>query len=194
MKISSHNRNGEVKKKGSFPLTSEMTVGQAINLAEGFTPLGNPEAIVVSQDFIENQNGTIITTSRNVNNVTLDLILNENAIITVLPYRDMINIVGNVYNPGLVAYQKGTSVNSYIKLAGGHRKNSLKNKIYIQKANGEIQNVVRGRFKRPRAGDTIVVPVEGDPQDFDTASFVADILSVLTNLVAILAIVDNNSD
>ena len=186
--------SGEVKKKGNFPLTSGMTVGQAINLAEGLTPLGNPSAITVSQDFIQNNNGEIVTTSRNVSNVTLDLVLNANASITVLPYKDMINIEGNVYNPGLIAYQKGLSVNSYIKLAGGHQENSLKNKIYIQKANGEIQNVVRGRFKRPNAGDTIVVPVEGDPQDFDTASFVADILSVLTNLVAILAIVDNNSD
>jgi len=106
----------------------------------------------------------------------------------------MVNIEGNVYNPGLVAYQKGLSVNNYIKLAGGYQENSLKNRIYIKKANGEIQNVVRGRFKRPTAGDTIVVPVDGDPQNFDTASFVADILSVLTNLVAILAIVDNNSD
>ena len=186
--------SGEVKKKGNFPLTSRMTVGQAINLAEGLTPLGNPSAITVSQDFIQNNNGKIVTTSRNVSNVTLDLVLNANASITVLPYKDMVNIEGNVYNPGLIAYQKGLSVNSYIKLAGGHQENSLKNKIYIQKANGEIQNVVRGRFKRPNAGDTIVVPVEGDPQDFDTASFVADILSVLTNLVAILAIVDNNSD
>ena len=71
---------------------------------------------------------------------------------------------------------------------------SLKNRIYIQRANGGIENVVRGRLKRPNAGDTIVVPSEGDPQDFDTASFVADILSVLTNLVAIFAIVDNNSN
>ena len=186
--------NGEVKKKGSFPLTGKMTVKEAINLAEGLTPLANPKSIVVSQDFVQNENGTIIITSKNVSNVTLDLMLNQNAIITVLPYKDMINLVGNVYNPGLVAYQKGTTVNSYIKLAGGHRENSLKNKIYIQKANGEIKSVVRGRFKRPEAGDTIVVPVDDNPQDFDSNRFLVDILSVLTNLVAILAIVDNTSD
>ena len=169
-----------------------MTVREAINLAEGLTPLANPKSIVVSQDFIYNDNGNIVTTSKNVSNVTLDLVLNKNAIITVLPYRDMINLVGNIYNPGLISYQKGTTVNSYIKLAGGHRENSLKNKIYIQKANGEIESVVRGRFKRPEAGDTIVVPLDENPQDFDPNRFLVDILSVLTNLVAILAIVDNN--
>ena len=186
--------SGEVKKKGSFPLTNEMTVRQAINLANGFTPIGNPNAIIVSQDFVQNIDGTIVTTSENVSNVTLDLVLNANASVVVLPYKDMVNIEGNVYNPGLIAYQSSTSVKDYISLAGGLRENSLKNRIYLQRANGEIENVVRGRWKRPRAGDTIVVPAEGDPQDFDTASFVADILSVLTNLVAIFAIVDNNSN
>jgi protein involved in polysaccharide export with SLBB domain len=187
---------GEVKKKGSFPLTSEMTVGQAIDLAEGLTPIGNPKAITVFQDFVQSNNdGEIVTTSKKISNVTLDLVLNANASIVILPYKDMVNIEGNVYSPGLVAYQQGLSVNNYIKLAGGHQENSLKNRIYLQRANGEIENVARGgRFKKPEAGDTIVVPVEKDPQDFDTASFVADILSVLTNLVAILAIVDNNSN
>jgi len=186
--------SGEVKKRGNFPLTSGMTVGQALDLAEGLTPLGNPKAIVVSQDFVENNDGEIVTTSKNISNIDLDLVLNANASIVVLPYKDMVNIEGNVYNPGLIAYEKGLSVNNYIKLAGGFQENSLKNRIYIKKANGEIQNVIRGRVKRPDAGDTIVVPSEDDPQDFDTASFVADILSVLTNLVAILAIVDNSSN
>ena len=185
--------NGEVKKKGNFPLTNNMTVGQAINLAEGLTPLGNPDAIIVSQDFFENNNGDVVKTSSNVNNVDLDLILSQNAIITVLPYKDMINVSGNVYNPGLIAYKKGKSVNDYIKLAGGYRENSLKNKVYIQRANGEITSIVRGRLKNPKAGDTIIVPIDESPQNFDVNSFLIDILSVLTNLVAILAIADNNN-
>ena len=104
----------------------------------------------------------------------------------------MVNVTGNVYNPGLIAYKQGTTVNNYIKLAGGHQKNSLKNKIYIQKANGEIKSVVRGRFKSPKSGDTIVVPVDNDQRDFDVNRFLIDILSVLTNLVAILAIVNHD--
>ena len=184
--------HGEVKKKGTFPLINTMTVGDAIDLAEGLTPLANPRAIIVVQEFIHNENGNIVTTSKNVSNVTLDLIINKNATITVLPYKDMINITGNVYNPGLMAYKQGTTVNHYIKLAGGHRENSLKKKIYIQKANGEIKSVVRGRFKSPKSGDTIVVPVDNDQRDFDVNRFLIDILSVLTNLVAILAIVNHD--
>jgi len=187
--------NGEVKKKGSFPLVSEMTVGQAIDLAEGLTPLGNPDAITVSQNFVQNNNGNIVTTSKNVSNVTLDLLLNEDASITVLPYKDMVNIEGNVYNSGLIAYKQGTTLNNYIKLAGGYKENSLKNKVYIQRANGEITNVVRGRFKRPRPGDTIFVPIDPNPPaEFNPTTFTSDIISILTNLATIIFIIDSNSN
>ena len=187
--------SGAVKKKGTFPFTSKMTVGQAIDLAEGLTPLGDPEAIIVSQNFVQSNNGNIITTSKNVSNVTLDLVLNENASITVLKYKDMVNVTGNVYNPGLIAYQQGTTVKNYIKLAGGYRENSLKNKIYLQKANGEINNVVRGRFKRPAAGDTIVVPIDpSPPSEINATALTGDIVSILTNLATIIFIINSNSN
>ena len=41
-------------------------------------------------------------------------------------------------------------------------------------------------------GDTIVVPENPNGGDFDVTSFTADILAVLTNLAAILVLVDNN--
>ena len=107
----------------------------------------------------------------------------------------MINISGNVYNPGLIAYQQGMTVNRYIKLAGGYRENSLKNKIYLQKANGEINNVVRGRFKRPAAGDTIVVPIDpSPPSEINATALTGDIVSILTNLATIIFIINSNSN
>jgi protein involved in polysaccharide export with SLBB domain len=187
--------SGAVKKKGTFPFTSKMTVGQAIDLAEGLTPLGDPEAIIVSQNFVQSNNGNIITTLKNVSNVTLDLVLNENAFITVLKYKDMVNVTGNVYNPGLIGYQQGTTVKNYIKLAGGYREDSLKNQIYIQRADGKISEVGRGFFKRPKSGDTIVIPTDlSPPPDFDTARFTADMVSILTNLATIIFIINSNSN
>ena len=43
-------------------------------------------------------------------------------------------------------------------------------------------------------GDTIVVPVEGDPQDFDTTRFTSDIIAILTNLATIIFIINSNSN
>ena len=83
-----------------------------------------------------------------------------------------------------------------IELAGGYKPYSLKNNAYVIRANGQIEkaNIFRGRVKRVFPGDSIFVPLDPSPEEFDAASFTADLLGILTNLVAIFAIVDNNSD
>ena len=45
-----------------------------------------------------------------------------------------------------------------------------------------------------RPGDTIFVPVDPDPQDFDITAFISDIATTLANIAAILIIVDNQDD
>ena len=72
----------------------------------------------------------------------------------------------------------------------------MKGSVYIKRANGNIEKTSRFSIvgKKIYAGDTIVVPVDLNPPEFDAAAFTADILSVLVNLVAILAIVDNNNN
>ena len=187
--------NGEVQKRRSFPLISKMTVGDAINRAEGFTPLANPSAIIVYEEFTAtDESGTVTTVRENVGNVSQDFVLTSNSIITILPYEDMVNIQGNVYNPGLVAYESKLTVLDYIMLAGGYKENSLKNKVYVKKSNGEIDQLVRGRLKRVDEGDTIFVPVDPDPQEFNPTAFTADLVSILTNLATIIFIIDSNSD
>ena len=64
------------------------------------------------------------------------------------------------------------------------------------KANGEIDkaNFFRGRAKRLDPGDSIFVPVDPDPDEFDLTTFIADLSTTLANIAAILLIVDNNSN
>jgi len=145
---------------------------------------------VVSQGFGDDNE------SIQINNVSLDFILSSNSNITVLPISNVVNVQGNVYSPGLVSYKKGDSVKDYIENAGGLKEDSLIKDIYLKRANGNTINIKRinGIFLNPKEGDTIFVPIDESPSSFDTASFLSDILSVLTNLVAILAIIDNNKD
>ena len=187
--------DGEVQKKGSFPLTSSMTVEDAINLAEGFTPLANQDGIVVYEEFTEtDENGIVTTVQENVGNVDKNFVLTANSTITVLPYEDMVNVEGNVYNPGLIAYKSDLRILDYIMLAGGYKEHSLRNKVYIKRSNGEINQIARGRWKRANGGDTIVVPVDPDPQELDPTVLTADLVSILTNLATIIFIIDNNSN
>ena len=48
--------------------------------------------------------------------------------------------------------------------------------------------------ERINPGDTIVVPLNTEPQDFDITSFIADLSTTLANIAAILLIVDNQTD
>tara|TARA_B100001250_G_scaffold29641_1_gene24389 strand:+ start:2065 stop:3957 length:1893 start_codon:yes stop_codon:yes gene_type:complete len=188
---------GEVKKRGNFQLKKGMTVGDAINLAEGFTELANEEAITVSEVFTATDDlGNSIEERTQVKDATLDFALTDGSIVNVLPLENVIRVEGNVYNPGLITYSKGKTVNKYINLAGGPKPNTLSTKIYVKRANGRIKKVTffQGIGTIVRPGDTVVVPVNEDPQDFDITSFVADIATTLANIAAILVIIDNQND
>ena len=188
---------GEVNKPGTFPLKAQTTVSQALDSAEGLTELSTLNNIVIYQEFTEIQeDGTELTEIQEVSNVDLDFILGSNSVIKALPYENVISVEGNVYNPGLVAYDSGITMAQAIIQAGGYKPYSMKKRSYVKKANGEIDkaNLFRGRTKRLSPGDTVVVPVDPNPSEFDITTFVADLSTTLANIAAILLIVDNQTD
>jgi protein involved in polysaccharide export with SLBB domain len=188
---------GEVNKPGTFPFKSGLTVEDAIKISGGLTELSSNSNIVIYQEFTELQeDGTKLTKTREVANADLDFVLGSNSIIKALPYENVIRVEGNVYNPGLVAYDRGLTMAQAIVLAGGYKPYSMKKRAFVKRANGEVSkaNLFRGRGKRLFPGDTVVVPVNPNPSDFDITSFIADLSSTLANLAAILLIVENNKN
>jgi protein involved in polysaccharide export with SLBB domain len=189
---------GQVNKPGFYHLKdTELTIDEAIKLAGGFTILADPKNIVLKKQRKEtNGRGETITFDQVVNNATGDFKIGINSFINVLPYENTVQIKGNVYNPGLLAHYEGKTFKDYIELAGGTKERTHKKKIYIKRANGSIEKA-SGLFnfssRKIYAGDTIVIPRKPDNNNFDITSFTADILTMLTNLVAILAIVNSNS-
>jgi len=188
---------GEVNKRGSYQHISGMTVQDAINLAEGLTQIANSDGIVITQNFISiDDDGNTIESFNQVNDANLDYELASNSIVTVLALENVVSVEGNVYNPGLVTYVGKKSVKRYIELAGGMKKDSIANDIYIQRANGKIKRI--SRFNRiyvsAQPGDKIIVPLNTSPKDFDVTAFLADLASTLANIAAILIVVDNQKD
>ena len=190
---------GEVFSPGTYPLKSTtITVAEALALAGGLTGLSSERNITVKQEFTElGDDGNEVTNSVPVNNATLDFEIGINSVITVSPIENVINIEGNVFNPGLITYSKGYRYPKYIELAGGYKPDTMKRKVYIKRANGNIEKVdgfLISRGKRVYPGDTIVVPVNPEPRDFDLTAFISDLSTTLANIAAILLIVDNQND
>ena len=189
---------GEVFKPGTYALPARsITVGEALSIAGGITVLTSGRNITVKQEFTDiDEDGNEFTISENVNNVTLDFEIGINSVIIVSPFENVVRVEGNVYNPGLITYQKGKSLPKYIELAGGHKPHSIKRKIYIKRANGNIEQngrITLGLGKNIYPGDTIIVPLNEDPSKFDITTFIADLSTTLANLAAILLIVDNQN-
>tara|TARA_A100001011_G_scaffold70240_1_gene71828 strand:+ start:5818 stop:7665 length:1848 start_codon:yes stop_codon:yes gene_type:complete len=190
---------GEVNKPGTFPLNKKfISLEDALSLAGGLTELSTERNISVKQEYTStDSDGNETTTTEVVNNATLDFEIGSNSVVTAAPFENVVRVQGNIYNPGLITYIKGAKLPRYIELAGGHKPNSIRNKVYIKRANGNIEQngrIFLGLGKDIYPGDTIIVPVNPNPSEFNIGNFTTDILSILTNLVAILAIIDNTSD
>jgi protein involved in polysaccharide export with SLBB domain len=188
---------GEVNKPGTYSYKEGISVSDAIELAEGITSLSSFDNIVVFQEFTElDENDEEITRSESVGNVDGDFLLGSNSVVVALPFENVVRVEGNVYNPGLVASSRGLTMYRAIEQAGGYKPYSMKKRAYVRRANGEIEkaSLFRGRSKRIYPGDTIVVPVDPNPSDFDITTFVSDISTTLANIAAILLIVDNQTN
>ena len=187
---------GEINKPGTYPLRAGLTLEQALDLAGGITEFGSINSVSVSQIFKRlDESGNEMQENELVGNINLDFEISDGNIISILPKTNVVRVEGNVYSPGLVAHSgRGMSMMQAIELAGGFKPNSLKKRSYVIRANGEIEkaDLFRGRAKRVFPGDSIFVPLDPEPSDFDITTFVADLTSTLANLAAILVIIDRD--
>ncbi len=186
---------GEVLNRGTYPLTEGMILEDLIKMAGGFTPNGNFKNIQVVFEKTEVDSlGQQEVTNIPIYNIDKDFLLTENVLITVLPAYDVIKVEGNVYNPGLIVYNKGINMLDAVELAGGFMPYSLKSKTYVRSASGKIlkPKPLFGRFYNLSPGDTVVVPRDSNPSDFDITSFIADLSSTIANLAAIIVVVKSN--
>lgn len=190
---------GEINRPGTYPINGPITLSEAINLAGGITERGSINSVSVLKNLKRfDAEGNEVNESELVGNIKLDFEIDHQSVITILPITNVVRVSGNVYNPGLVAINSDNNISmAYaIELAGGYKPYSLKKSAYVIRANGEIEKAdfFRGRTKRVFPGDSIFVPSNPDPRDFNLSMFIAELSTTLANLAAILILIDRNSD
>ncbi len=135
---------GEVAKPGSYPYEPGLTLIKAINLAGGTTKKGSIERVKLDRiKPIENE--IIVSTTEIFPGDT----------VTVLQ-QFLVNIGGEVKNPGSYPLEPGLTVKRAINLAGGPSEWSTGKKFKLERAN-PIDDEKKSLNSVIRSGDTLTV-------------------------------------
>jgi polysaccharide export outer membrane protein len=162
---------GEVRNPGTYPLSGDMNLVEAIARAGSTLPTAGGEATIVHPSSVQNVSGPILPTQDEaVNIVHIDLrdlqngVSSQNAALRdgdtiFVPRAESVYVFGQVKNPGAYALQqKNTSVLQALSLAGGVTDRGSTSRIRIVR----IVNGAKKEFKLKltdvvQPSDTIIV-------------------------------------
>jgi len=116
-----------------------------------------------------------------------DIILKNGDRIIVPKFKNFINVTGQVAFPGNIKYQKGLSVDDYIKLAGGYAWNARKGKTRVIKARtGEW--LWKKEVKQLEPGDTIWVPEKPERDWWELGQ---EIITAAAQVATVILVIQN---
>ena len=152
---------GEVRQPGTYPLTGDMTLIEALSRAGSTTATAAGEALVVrdpnqlsGSDVTRVDIKQLQTGSAGVNNVVL-----RDGDTIFVPRAEAVYVFGQVKNPGAYVIQKDTTVLQALSLAGGvtDRGSTTRIKV-VRMLNGQkLESKIKlGDVVHP--GDTVLVP------------------------------------
>jgi protein involved in polysaccharide export with SLBB domain len=99
-----------------------------------------------------------------------------------------VNLTGQIYNPGLIEFQKGKSINYYIQAAGGATPQGNKRDIVIVYANGVVAPKKFIGSPKVRDGSTIVINRKNIVKPFSIVEFTTTTLSLISSTVTVLVL------
>jgi polysaccharide export outer membrane protein len=185
---------GEVRYPGRYSLrTTTERITDLIQRAGGVTP----DAYVNGVVFVRPRGGTgrigielpeVLRNRRSPDNLTLF----DGDSIFIPRYNAVVSVQGAVNTPIAVTYQRGKSMDYYIRAAGGPTAIADAGRAYVRQPNGKVQSREH-RFLRPdinpdpEPGSVVVVPsrspLDKPPDIFQVAGLIAQISAALVTLL-----------
>ena len=160
---------GEVRNPGSYPLTGDMNLIEAIARAGSTLPTASGEALIVRQRG-RTAAGPVMPDAQNTDVTNVDLkelqsgALSKNVSLRdgdtiFVPRAESVYVFGQVKNPGAYPIQRNTTVLQALSLAGGITERGATGRIKIVRIeNGKNIEVKVKLTDIVRPGDTIMVP------------------------------------
>jgi len=168
---------GEVKVPGSYPqLSDHESLQSFIDRADGFTSMAHTEGIEIFRD-------TLRVAWENTN---IPLAPGDSVVIKEKP--GVVMVTGEVYNSGLVEFQKGKSLKYYLDAAGGITPEGNSNDVIVIYANGVVRPKKLLNIPRVKDGSTIIVNVKEIEETFNPTEMATTIASFLSSIVTIIVL------
>ena len=160
---------GEVRSPGTYPLSGNMNLVEALARAGSTLPTASAEAVIVHAS--ESATGPTLPTSQDADNIVrVDLhdlqqgVFSQNTVLRdgdtiFIPRAESVYVFGQVKSPGAyVLQQRNTSVLQALSLAGGVTDRGSTGRIQIIRiVNGEKKEIGVKLADIVKPGDTIVV-------------------------------------
>lgn len=108
-------------------------------------------------------------------------------------YEPIVRVRGSVNAPVAVAYVPGQNVDYYINAAGGGTAKADTKRAFVTQANGKVESRssylgIVSWVPKPQPGSVVVVPEKDETTGFNFAAFFSTTASVLTAIVALVAV------
>ncbi|OGC90376.1 MAG: hypothetical protein A2W25_02150 [candidate division Zixibacteria bacterium RBG_16_53_22] len=113
-----------------------------------------------------------------------DMRLRDNDVVTVPRKRRVVNVSGEVANPGFLTYAPKEDYAYYIRMAGGYSDRAGKSRVSIIKTTGEWKKAKRGKTLGP--GDTIWIP---EKKKYNYIGLMKDIAIFAGNMATVYLVI-----
>ena len=165
---------GEINMPGVYTLQKkDETLNEVLFRAKGLSPDAFEYGLHLKRD------------DKQVALDNFNIILHDNDVISVPKHPGVVEVQGEVYQPGFIQFYNKKSLKDYIEGAGGFTTEANKFDITVVHANGEVE--IKKLFRSPtiREGSTIIVQQNELREDFDSTEFVSNIASLITSIATI---------
>lgn len=174
--------DGLVRYPGTYTISNNREkISDIIDRAGGLTDGAYPKA----SEFYREGNKIRLSFDKIIKNPRsrMNFIVQEGDIIDIKGKTNIVQIVGEVNNPGYYQYLKGARFNDYIELAGGYTKNAYRYGSFVQYPDGSAKKYkLISRSPKVLDGAIINVLAKEETEKFNMTEYISNLTEIYADL------------